>query len=318
MSTRSQPVLSVVIPAYNEAASLPHLYTSLLPVLEGLDLTYEIIFINDGSTDGSSAVLADLHTSDKTVHVLTLSRNFGKELAVTAGLHRARGQAILTLDADGQFPVERIPAFISAWRNGAKVVIGRRTCRQTGVIKRVYTALFYNVFRHVTGLRIDPDLTDFRLIDQEVQTQFNRMTEHGRITRGLVDWLGYDRVYVTYAENSRRHGTATYSIRKLSRLAVDSAISLSVSPLYITAYIGSIVLPLATLLGLGMLVDWAIGDPLHLHATGSAYLAVFILWLIGVLLVSQGIIGLYLSHIHTETQNRPLYVVDEAHSKGWS
>jgi len=317
MSTRPQPVLSVVIPAYNEAASLPHIYALLKPVLEGLSLTYEIIFVNDGSTDGSAAVLADLHTSDNAVHVLTLSRNFGKELAVTAGLHRARGQAILTLDADGQFPVDRIPAFVKAWRGGAKVVVGRRTDRQVGFTKRVYRAFFYGVFRRVTGLRIDADLTDFRLIDQEVQAQFNRMTEHSRITRGLIDWLGYDRAYVPYAENNREHGKATYSFRKLCRLALDSTISLSVSPLYITAYIGAVVLPLATLLGLGMLVDWTTGDPLHLHATGGAYLTVFILWLVGILLVSQGIIGLYLSHIHTEAQDRPLYVVDETYSKGW-
>jgi glycosyltransferase involved in cell wall biosynthesis len=317
MSTRPQPVLSVVIPAYNEAASLPHIYALLKPVLEGLNLTYEIIFVNDGSTDGSAAVLVDLHASDKAVHILTLSRNFGKELAVTAGLHRARGQAILTLDADGQFPVDRIPAFVEAWRDGAKVVVGRRSGRQVGFTKRLYTAFFYGVFRRVTGLHIDADLTDFRLIDQEVQAQFNRMTEHSRITRGLIDWLGYDRAYIPYAENSRQHGTATYSFRKLCRLALDSTISLSVSPLYITAYIGAIVLPLATLLGLGMLVDWVSGDPLHLHATGGAYLTVFILWLVGILLVSQGIIGLYLSHIHTEAQDRPLYVVDETYSKGW-
>ena len=142
------------------------------------------------------------------------------------------------------------------------------------------------------------------------------MSERKRMTKALIDWLGYDRQYVPYQENDRLAGAATYSMRKLFKLAIDSAISLSTSPLYLVAYIGAIVLPVSTLLGLGMGINYAFGDPLHLHATGGAYLMVLILFLIGILLVSQGIIGLYLSHIHTETQNRPLYVVDEANSKG--
>ncbi len=144
------------------------------------------------------------------------------------------------------------------------------------------------------------------------------MTERNRITRGLIDWIGYQREYVSYTENPRFAGAATYSFRKLFRLAVDSAVSLSISPLYLTAYIGAIVLPLATLLGLGMSVNFLLGDPLRLHATGGAYIMVLVLFLIGILLVSQGIIGLYLSHIHTETQNRPLYIVDQSRTKGWS
>jgi hypothetical protein len=175
--------------------------------------------------------------------------------------------------------------------------------------------LFYGLFRRLTGIKTEPNTTDFRLIDRSVQVEFNRMNERNRITRGLIDWLGYERSYVRYSENSRLAGNPTQSFRKLLKLAIDSAVSLSISPLYLTAYIGAVVLPLATLIGLGMILNWLFGDPLNAHATAGAYVAVFTLFLIGVLLVSQGIIGLYLSHIHTETQNRPLYVVDEARSK---
>jgi hypothetical protein len=140
------------------------------------------------------------------------------------------------------------------------------------------------------------------------------LQERNRITRGLIDWLGYDHDYIYFAAKKRMAGEATYSVRKLMKLAVDGVVSLSVSPLYLTAYIGGIILPLATLLGLAMLANAAAGDPLNLHATGSAYLDVLLLFLIGILMVSQGIIGIYLSHIHAEAQGRPLYIVDESKS----
>jgi hypothetical protein len=196
------------------------------------------------------------------------------------------------------------------------VVLGRRTVRHASLYKRLGSRLFYGMYRRLTGIAIEPDVTDFRLIDQQVQAQFNKLTEHNRITRGLIDWLGYPRTYVTYTEKPRQHGTSPYSFRKLFKLAVDSAISLSISPLYATAYIGAVVLPLSTLLGLGMVANYLLRDPLHLHATGGAYLMVLVLFLVGILLVSQGIIGLYLSHIHAETQNRPLYILDDTQSKG--
>jgi dolichol-phosphate mannosyltransferase len=310
MAHASQPELSVVIPLYNEAASLPSLYKALRPVLDSLHLSNEILFVDDGSTDESSNLIKQMSQHDSTVRTIHLSRNFGKEIATTAGLHHARGRAIIMLDADGQHPVSSIPDFVERWQHGAKVVIGRPQGRKASVIKRAGSKLFYGMFKLMTGMALDPDTTDFRLIDQSVQAQFNKFTEHKRITRGLIDLLGYRREYVEYEENPRLAGTSPYSFTKLLKLAVDSAISLSVSPLYITAYIGAVVLPLSTLLGLGMVVNYVLGDPLNAHITGGGYLIVLILFLIGVLLVSQGIIGLYLTHIHTETQNRPLYIID--------
>lgn len=317
MTQSSKQLLSVVVPVYNERAGLMLFHNSLWNVLDQLSLDFEIIYCDDGSLDGTMGVLQELAEKHSQVRMVRLSRNFGKELATTAGIHAAKGDAVITIDADGQHPVELIPQFVAKWQQGAKVVVGVRTeKRRASLVKRAGSKLFWGVFNKASGMKIVPGSSDYRLIDRTVQTEFVRMTEHNRITRGLIDWLGYKREYLYFRENPRAHGTAGYSFTKLVKLAVDSAISLSISPLYVTAYIGAIILPLSILLGFGMLVNYLLGDPMSLNASGGAYLLVFMLFLVGIILVSQGIIGLYLSHIHAETQNRPLYVVDMAESRG--
>jgi polyisoprenyl-phosphate glycosyltransferase len=318
MNSKEQTVLSVVVPVYNEAAGIAEFHAALMEVLQSAPLKYEVIYVDDGSTDGSARTVSDFCAADPQVKLLKLTRNFGKEIATTAGIHAARGDAILMLDADGQHPVEVIPQFVSKWQHGAKVVVGLRSGRKASFFKRLGSKLFYRVFHMLTGIAMNAEASNFCLIDKTVQAEFNRMIEHNRITRGLISWLGYDREQVLYDENPRLAGDATYSFRKLFKLAVDSIISFSRSPLYLVAYIGALVLPIATILGLGMLVNYFLSDPLNLHATGGAYIMVLLLWLVGILLVSQGIIGLYLSQIHSEAQARPLYVVDEARSKGIS
>ena len=310
--------LSIVVPVYNEAAGLQSFHESLAEVLEKTAPdSYEIIYCDDGSTDDSNEIIHKLAAENTHVRLLKLSRNFGKEVATTAGIHEAKGAAIMTIDADGQHPVELIPEFIARWQAGNKVVVGLRTSNhKEGFVKRFGSKLFYKILNRFTGLKIDPRATDFRLIDSSVQAEFSRMTERNRITRGLIDWLGYERSYIKFKANPRAAGEAGYSFKKLFKLAVDSIISLSVSPLYIVAYIGGIVLPVSVLVGLFMVLDAIVGDPFNLNSTGTAYIVVLLLFLVGVLLVSQGIIGLYLSHIHTETQNRPLYIVDEDRSIG--
>ncbi|HSX06233.1 MAG TPA: glycosyltransferase family 2 protein [Candidatus Saccharimonadia bacterium] len=310
MSKSPQSVLSVVVPVYNEAAGIRQFHTALVAVLKRVSLEYEVLYVDDGSSDAGAQYIADFCREDSQTHLIKFTRNFGKEMATTAGIHAAQGDAVLLLDADGQHPVDAIPRFVTKWQEGARVVVGRRTGRQAPLIKRMGSKLFYTLLHRMAGIALDPSASDFRLIDKSVQADFNRIREHNRITRGLVDWLGYEREYVTYQEKERTDGVAGYSLRKLLKLAVDSMVSLSISPLYVTAYIGAVVLPAATLLGLAMAINFLLHDPLHMHATGGAYLGVLILFLVGILLVSQGIIGLYLSHIHTETQNRPLYVID--------
>jgi glycosyltransferase involved in cell wall biosynthesis len=311
-----EQLISLVIPVYNEEAGLREFHESLVNCLGNLkNETWEIIYVNDGSNDNTLAKLEELADNDSTMRIISLSRNFGKEIAQAAGINEARGDAIITLDADGQHPVELIPEFLARWRAGSQVVIGLRTINQKeGFIKRLGSNFFYRSFNRFTGVRLLPGATDFRLIDASVQAEFKRLSERNRITRGLIDWLGFERDYIKFKANPRNSGKASYSFRKLTKLAIDSFVSLSLSPLYMAVYAGAVVLPLSVFLALFMLINTAIGDPLSLHATGSAYVIVLILFLIGILLVSQGIIGLYLSHIHTESQNRPLYVIDKTKS----
>lgn len=311
-------LLSIAVPVYNEAGGLAAFNKALRRYAsKASGGSYEIIYCNDGSYDKSADLIKGFHKSDKRVKMVSLSRNFGKEIASTAALHAASGKAVITIDADGQHPVELIPRFVDKWRAGAKVVIGIRQSNQNeGFIKRFGSKLFYKIFNRFTGVKLIPSSSDYRLIDQAVCREFVKMTERSRITRGLIDWLGYPREYIKFKAKPRLNDQAGYSYKKLVKLAVDSVVSMSKSPLYISAWLGVIVLPISTLIGLVMAVDAALGDPLKFNAKGSAYIVVLLLFLVGVLLVSQGIIGLYLSHIHTETQNRPLYIIDTENSTG--
>lgn len=311
-------LISLVVPLFNESAGLEMFNESLREVLDK-HYNYEVIYCDDGSSDKTTQIVKNLCKNNPKIKLLRLSKNFGKEIATTAGIHHANGAAILTLDADGQHPVELIPEFINRWKAGCKVVVGLRTENQKeGFVKNFGSKLFYGIFMRSTNIHIVPGTTDFRLIDRSVQQEFKLMTERNRITRGLIDWLGFDKEYIRFKAKPRAAGKPTYSFKKLFKLAIDSVISLSISPLYITSYIGAVVLPGSLLLGLFMTINFALNDPFHIKATATAYLAVLLLFLVGVLLVSQGIIGLYLSHIHAETQNRPLYVIDKGNSLGIS
>jgi glycosyltransferase involved in cell wall biosynthesis len=311
-------LISVVVPVFNEAKGLDAFHTELNRVLQKIaQEKYEVIYCDDGSYDTTNKLIKHWCDKNPKIKLVTLARNFGKEIAVSAGLSVARGQAVITLDADGQHPVSLIPEFIKRWQNGSSVVIGLRTSnKKEGFIKKYGSKLFYGLFNRVMNLRLVPGATDFRLVDAVVLRDFLSMTERNRITRGMVDWLGYKKEYIEFNANPRLYGQAGYSFKKLFKLAIDSMISLSISPLYIAMYLGAIILPVSTVIGIAMLANEIAGDPLNWNATGSAYLMVLLLFLVGVILVSQGIIGLYLSHIHTETQNRPLFVIDQARSVG--
>lgn len=318
MTTAKDLLISVVVPVCNERLALPAFHASLLKVLNrAVPNNFEIIYCDDGSSDATLELIKGYRQENSAIRLLALSRNFGKEIAVTAGINEACGKAVITLDADGQHPVELLPEFIARWQAGSKLVIGIRTLNHSeGLVKHYGSKLFYSLFNRFTGMKLVPGATDYRIIDRSVQQEFMRMTERNRITRGLLDWLGYDREYLPFKAKARIAGEASYSFTKLLKLAIDSVVSQSISPLHLTAYIGAFVLPASALLGFGMSVNALLGDPLSLDATGSAYAMVLVLFLIGILLVSQGIIGLYLSHIHTETQNRPLYIIDKAKSQG--
>lgn len=311
------PQLSVVIPAHNEEKNIPVFFNQLQDVLKKeAGLTYEIIFVDDGSLDGTLAEIKKIARKNDHVRVVVFSRNFGKEIATSAGIKVARGDAIVMLDADGQHPPELIPTFIKEWRKGSRVVVGVRKANQKeGFVKRYGSKIFYKVIRIVAHVDLVPGSTDFRLIDRTVQKEFNTFTERNRITRGLIDWVGFTRTFVEFNANARMAGEASYKFSKLVKLAVNSFVSLTLAPLYFSAWAGGVITVLALAAGIFVAVEqFLLNDPLGLNITGTAMLAIMLLFLVGLVLVSQGLMALYISHIHTETQNRPLYVLDEDES----
>ncbi len=312
-------LLSVVIPLYNEAEGLKHFHTKLLlPSLKKTASTYEIIYVNDGSTDSTLSILRDIAKSNKSVKVVNLSRNFGKEIATTAGISVASGDATIIMDGDGQHPPELMPLFVEKWQQGAQVVVGVRNSNQReGVIKRYGSKLFYRLFNSLSESEIIPRSTDYRLIDKVVRLEFNRFTERHRITRGLIDWLGFTHDYIEFDSPARIAGTASYKTSQLIKLALNSFVSLSLKPLFFFGWVGGIITVLSLFFGVFILVEQIImHDPLHLNFTGPAMLGIFMSFMIGLVLISQAIMATYLSHVHTQTQDRPLFVIDPTHSIG--
>lgn len=310
--------LSVVVPVYNEAAGLMQFHESLVGSLNGLHAPYEIVYCDDGSVDETVDLIQSLTHSEHPTKLVALSRNFGKESALAAGLAAAEGQAILMIDGDGQHPVEMIGEFIAAWQQGAQVVIGVRTDNHgEGWFKRVGSKYFYKLFNGLTHHELVPGSTDFRLIDREVQQAFLQLHETDRITRGLIDWLGFDRTYLPFSAKARLQGTASYSRRKLLSLAANSFVSLTTVPLYIFGYLGVAITAGAFILGVTVLVEQlALGDPLSWDFTGTAMLSIMLLFLVGIVLLSQGVLALYISHIHNQSKQRPLYVINRKKSIG--
>lgn len=312
--------LSFVIPVFNEAKGITRFYHDLLlPELEKLNTIYEIIFVNDGSRDQTLPILQDLAQKSKKLKVLSFSRNFGKEIALTAGLRQATGDAVITMDADGQQPPQLIHEFVAKWQNGngAQIVTGvRGKFEKHGLIAKIGSKFFYKILNLLGTKDTVPGSTDYRLLDRAVVTEFNRLTEHSRITRGLIDWMGFQQAHIHYTYGNRLAGKPSYNFRKLFQLAVDSFVSMSTTPLVIFGWLGAIITFASGILGLFVLIEqFLLGDPIGLHWTGPTHLAIFITFLVGLLLISQAITALYISHIHAETQGRPLYIIDQKNSR---
>ena len=319
MSESRKTELSIVVPLYNEGAGLASFHTSLWAGIEAADVVeYEVLYVDDGSTDNTAEVVRDLHAHDAKVHLVSLSRNFGKENALSAGLSQARGDAIVTIDGDGQHPPELIAEFVKAWRDGAQVVIGVRSGKShESAWKRLQSRLFYKVFNRLSEQKLLPGSTDFRLIDKAVQQAFLQLKESDRITRGLIDWLGFRRHLITFTPHQRQHGTANYSQRKLMVLAINSFVSLSRTPLYLFGYLGVVITGVSFVLGMAIFIEQLLlDDPLNWNFTGTAMLGVLIIFLVGIVLMSQGILALYISLLHNQSKHRPLFIIDYQASTG--
>mgnify|MGYP002348731711 FL=1 len=305
-------LISIVLPCYGEEKNIYNTYTSLLDVLKTIKkYDFEIIFVNDGSPLNDWFEIAKLAAKDKIVKGVNLSRNFGKEIAITAGIELSRGDAIITLDADGQHPVEKIPDFIHAWEEWYDIVYNKRpNIKWASFIKTFSSKIFYYFFNKISDFKLEPSTTDYRLLDRKVVDVFVSFKEKNRIYRGLVDWIGFNKKALIFdALPNKEWRKASYNFFKLLKLAMDSVTSFSLLPLKIVWYMWILISIWSYLLFIFMLIDRNFGNKLHF--SNIAFAVVINTLLIWIVLVSLGLIALYIANIHEEVLNRPLYIVKE-------
>ncbi len=295
-----------MIPAYNEEAVLPAFYARLTAALEGLPCEGEILFVDDGSTDGSAAILEELARRDPRVRVIVFTRNFGHQAALCAGLDHCRGDAAVMIDADLQDPPELIKDFHRAWKDGCDVVFGERKRVREGVVKRVVYHLFYRLLRSLANIEIPLDSGDFSLVDRRVIDGLKALPERTRFLRGLRSWIGYRQRGIEYVREARSLGESKYSLGKLLKLGFDGIASFSTVPLRLALYMGTMVSAGAGLLIL-ILVYLRLSRSFDLP--GWTSLAVIVLFLGGIQLITVGIVGEYVARIYEEVKQRPLYLV---------
>ena len=304
-------IISVIIPAYNEEGNILEIHKAVTGEWEKTmqDYTLELIFVDDGSEDKTMEEVRELADKDDRVRFIEFSRNFGKEIATTAGIHACKGDACIMMDADLQHPVELLPEFIKKWKRGQEVVIGvRRSSQSDTWIKKIGGKIFYKIIRLISDVPIISHATDYRLLDRKVINVFNELPERNRITRGLIDWLGFKRGVIYFEANERLRGAASYSTFKLVQLAFTSVISLSMFPLKFAGYLGLFIMTISSIFGVVMAVD-RYTNILSLDFSGPAILAVIILFLIGIVLGSLGLLSFYIGHIYHESQGRQMYIV---------
>lgn len=303
-----QPVFSVIVPAYNEEAVLLPAFERLTAVLRGLGEPYELIFVNDGSRDATGEMLRALALEDEQVRVLHFSRNFGHQIAVTAGLDAARGDAIVIIDADLQDPPEVIPEMVAKWREGYDVVYGKRKKRAGETAFKKLTAWgYYRVLQGLTGFDIPADAGDFRLVSRKAADAVRAMPEHNRFLRGIFAWVGFRQAEVVFERDRRFAGETKYTLKKMLRLAFDGILSFSSKPLTWMLGLGILLLAGGGLWLLVLLIRVIIGHT----GLGIAALGGMGMSLCGLVIACMGILGAYMGRIYDEAKGRPLYFVAE-------
>jgi glycosyltransferase involved in cell wall biosynthesis len=308
---KSSPQLdiSVVIPVYNEQASLPALYARLQQVLSALGLRYELIFINDGSTDNSLHLIRELASRQPEVKYIDFSRNFGHQVAVSAGLDRASGAAVVIMDSDLQDPPEVIADLYARWKQGFEVVYGRRRQRPgESAAKKLTASFFYRLLARITHISIPVDTGDFRIIGRKVVEALRQMPEKHKFIRGQISWVGFSQTYLEYDRAERTGGQTAYTYGKMTRLALDAITSFSNLPLKLATLSGFLVSGVAFLLMLYTFYSRYISKD---YVPGWSSIMVSVLFLGGVQLITIGIIGEYVSRLSDNVRNRPLYIVND-------
>jgi dolichol-phosphate mannosyltransferase len=300
------PVLSIVIPVYEEEVNLPALHERLTAVMAEVEVAYEIILVDDGSRDRSVEIMHSLAANDPQVVVVELSRNFGHQVAISAGLDYARGDGVIIMDADLQDPPEVLPQFIAKWREGHDVVYAIRERRKEGRLKRSLYALFYRMLQRIANIHIPLDAGDFCIMDRQVVEILNGMPERNRFVRGIRSWVGLDQVGLAYERQARYAGQAKYSYKRLVYLALDGLVSFSFVPLRMITILGFIVSLVSIILAAIYFVQRLTVGP---NPLGFTTTIVAVLFLSGMQLITLGVIGEYIGRIFEEVKRRPLYVV---------
>jgi dolichol-phosphate mannosyltransferase len=300
------PIISIVIPVYNEQENIPVLYERLTGVLNQCEPGYEIVFVDDGSRDQSLDLLRGLEARDRHVKVVELARNFGHQVAISAGLDHTCGQGVVIMDADLQDPPEVLPQFIAKWREGHDVVYAIREHRKEGWLKRTAYTLFYRMLQRIANIRIPLDAGDFCIMDRRMVDLLNGMPERNRFVRGIRSWVGLDQVGLAYERQERYAGEPKYTFRRLLYLALDGLVSFSYVPLRMISIAGLCVSVMSFFLAVFYLIKKLTSG---LSPPGFATLVVAMFFLAGIQLITIGVIGEYVGRIFEEVKRRPLYVI---------
>lgn len=303
--------LSVVVPVYNEEEVLPEFHRRLTAVLGELEVPCEVVYVNDGSADRSLDLLERLRSTDSRVSIVDLSRNFGKEIAVTAGLDLARGDAVVVIDADLQDPPELIPEFVRKWQEGFDVVYGTRTRRDgETALKKLTAHVFYRVIQRVSRVQIPRDTGDFRLMSRRAVDALKLLREQHRFMKGLFAWIGFRQAAVLYVRDERFAGNTKWNYWKLWNFALEGITSFTIAPLKVATYLGAAAAMLAFVYAVVIVTKTILyGDPVQ----GYPSLMAVVLFLGGVQLLFIGVMGEYIGRIFDEAKGRPLYLLNQVH-----
>jgi polyisoprenyl-phosphate glycosyltransferase len=306
---KSHLSIDIVIPVFNEAGVVEQTYTNLCTVIDSVPYAFAIYYVNDGSTDATSESLDTLAKKDKRVQVIELSRNFGHQAALTAGIDASRGDLVITMDCDGQHPPELIPEMVNLFKQGYDVIQGQRSdAVAMGTFKKWTSGGFYKILNLISGTRVLPGAADFRAMSRQVVDALKAMPEYHRFLRGMIVWMGYRSVILPYREPERISGKSKYSVGKMIRLASDAIFSFSLMPLYIGLSAGFTFIILALAQMVYVLVLWLTHQTNRIVPGWSSLMAVLLI-ASGIIMILLGFIGVYVGYIFQEAKHRPIYLI---------
>ncbi len=302
--------ISVIIPIYNEEENIGHLYKRLSAVMEKLGVSYEFIFVNDGSRDKSIHLIKELSTTHAEVKYIDFSRNFGHQIAVTAGLDKSAGQAVVIIDADLQDPPELIAEMYQKMKEGYEVVYAQRKSRKgESFLKKLTAKAFYRILSKITSISIPVDTGDFRIIDRKIVDILKDMPEKNKYLRGQISWIGFNQTYVEYERDERHGGETGYTYRKMFRFAIDGITAFSDFPMKVVTFFGFIVSLFAFIVTVFAIFSWLV---LKNVVPGWTSLMISILFIGGIQMIAIGIIGEYLGRMNSNVRDRPLYIIRDS------